>query len=456
MKQSGAPPLVFANPSLVCRRRLWAAAAVSFALLATVAAAVFDAPVPPGAPEAAAATAADATEAAAVAPRAAGTGDRADPERRLVAAYEAVAAGRVPQALGLAASLVTDHPEFALAQALYADLLATSAGQPVRTMVERPASADERLVDLHHEARARIAAVASRPAAGQVPAEFVALPGTLRHAIAVDVSRQRLYLLENGPEGLRLLRDYYVSVGRSGAGKQIEGDRRTPLGIYWITQAVTAPMRDPRLGAAALKINYPNAWDRSQGRTGSGLYIHGVPGEVLSRAPLSTDGCVALSNPDILELHRLVQVGSTPVVIARRLRWLPQPAARDLHRDFLAARDAWAAARSRADAEQISRWYAIPSDAPAAAGRDSAQAQSQSIFAWDYDDTPLMVVTSHRTGPQGQAASTERQYWGLQQGHWRILFDEALVPPTGGATTAAEPDRSGGRAEGRRPPGPAG
>ena len=456
MKRKQSPSFMTDTPPLArSRARLWATVAVL--AVAAVGAAIFSRQAE-SSRQGETAGSVGTDRLLPIAPR---PNDRADPERRLVEAYQTLVAGQATQAMRMAAELVADHPEFSLAHALYGDLLGASVGMPVRTMVEWPAATDERMADLRHEATSRIAAVASRPAEGQIPAEFVALPETVRYAVAVDATRQRLYLFENGRSGLRLVRDYYVSVGRSGAGKQVEGDRRTPLGIYWITQAVTAPMRDARLGAAALKINYPNAWDRSQGRTGSGLYIHGVPIEVLSRAPLSTDGCVAMSNRDILELHRLIDVGATPVVISRRLRWLPAQAAREPHRDFLAARDAWIAARGRADSDNLSRWYAAPPVAsPAAATsapRDVIDVASQSVFAWDYDEMPLMVVTSHRAGANGQPLSIERQYWGFRQGRWRILFDAPLSPAGDGSSVGNEPERSNARAvESRRPALPQG
>jgi hypothetical protein len=58
----------------------------------------------------------------------------------------------------------------------------------------------------------------------------------------MDASRSRLYLFENTDKGLVLVADYYASVGKLGTEKVVEGDQRTPLGVYYITS---------RLGPAA-------------------------------------------------------------------------------------------------------------------------------------------------------------------------------------------------------------
>ena len=40
-------------------------------------------------------------------------------------------------------------------------------------------------------------------------------------------------------------------------------------------------------------------------RTGSGIWLHGTPPDQFARAPLATDGCLVLANPDLPEKMRL-------------------------------------------------------------------------------------------------------------------------------------------------------
>jgi cyclophilin family peptidyl-prolyl cis-trans isomerase len=98
----------------------------------------------------------------------------------------------------------------------------------------------------------------------------------------VDASRSRLYLFENTPQGLRLVADYYASVGKLGIEKSVEGDQRTPLGVYFITSRLDpATLRD-FYGAGALPLNYPNPLDQLRGKTGSGIWLHGTPPDQFS------------------------------------------------------------------------------------------------------------------------------------------------------------------------------
>jgi murein L,D-transpeptidase YafK len=74
-------------------------------------------------------------------------------------------------------------------------------------------------------------------------------------------------------------------------------------------------------GVGAWPLSYPNDWDRQQGRTGSGIWLHGVPYDTYSRAPNASNGCVALSNPDLEALGAFLAPG-TPVIITPGIEWL--------------------------------------------------------------------------------------------------------------------------------------
>ncbi len=350
------------------------------------------------------------------------------PEARLAAAYEALDAGQTDAAFEIAAALVRERPDFALAQALHADLLASRAGHPMAfgaNLQDNPAVPIP-APDLLDEARLRWAAVKERPRPDQVPAEFLELPASVRYAVAVDTSRSRLYLLKNGPQGLQLQSDHYVSVGKLGVGKQVEGDSRTPLGVYWMVQGVRGPMRDERLGLAALRFNYPNAWDRLRGRTGSGLYLHGVPQDVFARAPLATDGCVALANDDVKMLIDTVDVDNTPVLIAQKLTWVAPGGGQAARDGFQAAFQAWDRARQDGRREALSRWY----ESDAAIAPETLEAgparESPSVIGWNGDAQPLIVTSSRGTLSAPGKSLMFRQYWTQRDGQWRIVYDGAL------------------------------
>ncbi len=366
------------------------------------------------------------------------------PEARLMGIYTLMAQGHGHQALDAAQRLATDVPTFGLAQLVYADLLSSlSLGTPgfatyPPTLRDAPV---ERLDDLTAEARARITAAGSRPPVGSVPSQFVFLAPSVRFAMAVDVSKSRLYLFENTPAGPVLKHDYYASVGKLGTSKRIEGDLRTPLGVYFITGALTTRKLAERFGSGALPLNYPNQLDQLRGRTGNGIWLHGVEPATFTRAPLATDGCVAVANPDLLEIKQLVNRQQTPMVIAEKLTWVDATKAPEHQAEFMLRLNAWREARLAQADDLQQRFYSQTVHTPADASSPSAsQAQRDergraasatvavnnlSVLAWQ-DEDEVMIVTYTEAAKREPQGRLKRQYWLRQGGDWSIIFEGAI------------------------------
>ncbi|WP_374676537.1 murein L,D-transpeptidase family protein [Ideonella sp.] len=347
------------------------------------------------------------------------------PEARLLAVYRLIGRGRLDEALVASGALVAQWPHFRLAQLVHADLLAARAG----ALGAWGGGQGRELPGLLAEAQQRLAGWRARPPAGAVPEEFAHLPAHVPYAIAVDTTHSRLYLFRNGPTGLRLEHDFYVSVGKQGVDKLVEGDQRTPLGIYFTTQHIDASALEDRFGVGALPLNYPNAYDRARGRTGSGILLHGVPRDTYARPPLDSDGCVALANPDLLTLASHLPERDTPVLITRQIVWrAPQPASAGLPPAFAEAWGAWMAARQSADARRLGGFYAPQStlDRPARSRLQApspAKVADTSLITWR-DDRELVIVT-FREQLAGASSTSRlmRQYWGRDGEDWRIVAE---------------------------------
>lgn len=159
------------------------------------------------------------------------------------------------------------------------------------------------------------------PAEGLYPRQLIRLGLHQPYIFLVDLEKARLYLYANSNGQLRKLADYYSGVGKQGIGKQLRGDHRTPIGVYTFIEYLNDAQLPELYGAGALTLDYPNHWDRRLKRTGSGIWLHGVPRGTYSRTPRSSRGCVTVSNFifDALRHHALP--GQTPIVLAERLEW---------------------------------------------------------------------------------------------------------------------------------------
>ncbi len=272
-----------------------------------------------------------------------------------------------------------------------------------------------------------------------VPAEFVRLPDGARHAILVDTENYRLYVFELRPDGPRRLGDFYVSIGKAGSDKRFEGDEKTPTGLYKVARYLPGEQLPDMYGPGAFPIDYPNEWDRLQGRTGSGIWIHGTESARYSRPPLSSLGCVTLSNEDFATLQTWVQVGSTPVVLTKGVRWVSASSVEAVRRSVEDAIEEWRTDWESLDTERYLGHYAA-SFRTAGMGRSAFAAhkrrvnRSKSFIKVDvgdlaiygYPGEPAMVkveFTQEYRSDSFRASKSKRQYWRFDEGAWRIVFE---------------------------------
>jgi hypothetical protein len=371
--------------------------------------------------------------------------DEADPEASLRRIFEALESGQRGQALELARSLVERHPNFQLAQLVYADLLNIELPQPVNPMGLEPegsTSLVRRAQELVTETLRRIEHPPLQALRGKVP-KGVHLPSQEhRYVAAVDASKSRIYWFANrpGPDGashLELIHHSYVSVGVNGMGKFREGDGKTPLGVYFIQRQLPGAKLPDLFGAGALTLNYPNAIDVMRNKTGSGIWLHGSPSAQYSRAPLATDGCVVLPNSDMRQLLDLPGIGMTPVLIAQQLEWVDQPAANTLPAGFSHTLQEWLSRRGQGDANALAGFYSPRFERedlgldhwwPILAreyddARRVAPLAPVSMLSWHDEESIVVATLSPPSRPAGQRAGLVRTYWRLEGDQWKIVFE---------------------------------
>lgn len=240
-------------------------------------------------------------------------------------------------ALAAARDLSSSHPNFALGQWLFAELAVIDAMDPTRAGSSNAWSRQQ--VNLILEARTRLELARKRElqrfgSGGElIPRSLAHLGNNIRDAIVVDLAHSEL-LHFTVYQGVPTLHSrHYVSGGSAGIGKRREGDLKTPLGVYRIDGARADASLPELYGAGALTLDYPNALDRALGRTGHGIWLHGVPRSTRNRAPWSSEGCVTMSNEHLLTLMAEVNRAQTVVVLSNELRWVtPREAAQLGHR----------------------------------------------------------------------------------------------------------------------------
>lgn len=134
--------------------------------------------------------------------------------------------------------------------------------------------------------------------------------------VVVYKGERRMVLMR----GDSILRTYKVALGLNPVGhKERAGDFRTPEGRYYLTR------RNPRSDFfLSILVSYPNDVDMKKAKrngwdSGGSIMIHGLPNQ-LKHTPKYyesrdwTDGCIAVSNSDMLEIW-LLTGSNTPIEI---------------------------------------------------------------------------------------------------------------------------------------------
>jgi lipoprotein-anchoring transpeptidase ErfK/SrfK len=175
--------------------------------------------------------------------------------------------------------------------------------------------------------------------AGSVPTAIIALPEN-ETAILVEKMTQRLYVYRAG-SGIQkpdLVFETACSTGEAPGPKQVEGDKKTPEGVYFLTDEYEDRFLSSIYGAKAFPTDYPNFLDRHMGKTGSAIWIHGTDKKL---KPMDTNGCIALENDDVSALSNYITRHVTPVIIQEKIAYTTPEKLQEKKQQILSFVDNW-------------------------------------------------------------------------------------------------------------------
>jgi len=181
------------------------------------------------------------------------------------------------------------------------------------------------------------------------PAYLLEVPPSISDVFVADTESATLLRFVRTSEGLVEQDRRYMSIGRNGVGKVRAWDRRTPLGVYFVTEQLDTTNMHEKYGIAAFPLDYPNAWDRYNERTGDGIWLHGVDRRNPDRPPRDTDGCLAIPNDELRALLDRLNPLVTPVVVARNVEWARPEDIEAQRQEFRDALDGWRASLEDGD-----------------------------------------------------------------------------------------------------------
>ena len=360
-------------------------------------------------------------------------------ELAFIAAIDNISQNRIDLALEQLSELTQEAPKFKLAKLIYADLLAARSGM-FNPLGSGSSLDPARLQALKEEAKTRVSYHQNRPSGDDLlPENLVLMNDNQRFAIVVDITQSRLYVFANDNGVPRLIKDYYASSGKAGPGKQVKGDNKTPIGVYFVTSRIPAKKLPSKYGAGALPLNYPNSWDNQLNKTGHGIWLHGSPLETYSRQPQASEGCISLTNVDFSELDGMVNIAATPVIIGRSIRWIDKQRWLEQQQQFSQLIADWAADWESLNNDQYSAnysrdfkthrdnfdsWTKRKSWANNRKSYIDIDIRNLSLFTYP-DDSGMLVASFDQDFKSSNYNGTDikRQYWRHEQGEWKVVFE---------------------------------
>jgi murein L,D-transpeptidase YafK len=365
--------------------------------------------------------------------------DKPDPDVMLINIYKDLANSRLQAAQLKADKLVEAYPTFRLGQLVRGDILLMHA-RPVTGFGIASHGSNDKLADLRNEAMVRIKSLRDRPDPDLIPRSLLQLRDDQKYALVVDTKQARLYVYQNFNGNIRFITDYYISHGKFGINKIKEGDQRTPIGVYYITSHVPKARLPDFYGAGALPINYPNEWDKLNGRSGSGIWLHGTPTNNYSRPPLASDGCVVLTNPDLEKLFGSIEIGKTPVIINEKVEFVNHTKWEAERNAALKLLESWRKDLESKDltrllahyssmfksnqGENLNTWF-VKSRLPLSDWPDLAvKLRELTLFRYPGNDNMLVATfTQDNLSSKNKSTIRKRQYWLKEAAGWKVIFE---------------------------------
>jgi murein L,D-transpeptidase YafK len=365
-------------------------------------------------------------------------------EQQVVTTLENIQQENLDSSLKALNDIVRQYPNSKLGHLVLADLLSMRAGS--RNLIEQYSTDESQLRGLRDEIRYRWDSIsADSPAlSGMIPSNLLQSPEH-QFTLVADASRARLYVYQFLNNSYQLVDNFYMTVGRKGMGKLVEGDLKTPVGVYFVTSYINGNTLPPRYGPGAFPIDYPNELDLFNKRTGYGIWIHGTEPENYNRVPLASDGCLSLSNDAFVNVQKYIKTdGTTPIIISREIEWVDPDRQIQNRSEFTVLLRQWVTDWESLDSNRFLDHYSGSDYMQSMADYESWVERKQktieskkyinvafeniSFYRYPGEQEIMLISFDQRYNSDSyQSISRKKQYWKKDhQGNWKIVYEKAV------------------------------
>ena len=268
----------------------------------------------------------------------------------------------------------------------------------------------------------------------------IPVTGANELVVVVDKKTFQTHLANYNDGRLDIVKTYRTTMGQKTGDKLMEGDLKTPEGIYDFTSFHQAPHLKAKFGPRAIYVGYPNSMDKAGAKTGFDILIHGTDDPARLEKQFDSLGCVVLDNDNVKTIYDAVKLRETKVIITKDFSTLQNtprlPKAKAFFERWLNAwstKDNVTYIESYADEFRMDGMnrlaYAKYKDA-LNQKYGTITVKATDVRYYFHEKYDLITYTQHysSTMPNGQAAYsgvTKKNLW-LQErnGEYRIVMEE--------------------------------
>jgi len=273
-----------------------------------------------------------------------------------------------------------------------------------------------------------------------------------KYVFLVDKSLRKLYVFERDGDSIKKVEELTTDIGKNNGKKEKENDYKTPEGIYFFQEKKTQPEIPFKLyGSMAFTMDYPNLFDRLEGKTGYGIWLHSVPDDVpLTRG---SRGCVVVRNDEIARLEKYITFKQTPILIFDKVNYVTVSEHKRLRDEKAQFLKGWIEAWESKDIDRYISYYDESFSAPGFKSQRAWKKHKTRLkdlygFIQVRLDQPFLLVHADKmivrtlqkyTSDQHTDYGVKVVYAVLKNGQYRIVREEwTAAKETGEALTSRQ------------------
>lgn len=181
------------------------------------------------------------------------------------------------------------------------------------------------------------------PPTGRIPSGLIKLgQGRFfsQYALVLDKSTRTLSLWQNNHGEIKLVQAFAADYGQAEGDKFARNDLRTPEGIYFFQKELSGQnLNFDEYGVRAFTMDYPNYFDKTENKTGDGIWLHAIPAsKTLLRG---SKGCVVVRNESIERLRSYISLKTTPILVQNSVTYIEPPMYQNTNQKLLSWLEKW-------------------------------------------------------------------------------------------------------------------